>query len=101
MQLHDDLLDFVAIEALDPNALRNTVEGLLAALNNAGDVVRERLSQITQQRANHDQSASQARAADEATGLALPGVSQHPGPPIPATIPATKGRRSPQQYFAQ
>lgn len=74
VRLRDDLLDFVVIEALDPNVLRNTVEGLFAALNTAGEAMRERLSQITQQRTDQDQPVSQARAAGEATGFALPGV---------------------------
>ena len=73
VRLRDDLLDFVVIEALDPNALRNTVEGLLGALNNIGDVLRERVSQLTQQRVGQAEQVSPARA-DEAAGLALPGV---------------------------
>lgn len=78
VQLRDDLLDFVVIEALAPNALRATVEGLLAALTTAGEAVRERISQLTQQPTDHvrdqDQQEARAQAADEAAGLALPGV---------------------------
>lgn len=74
VRLRDELLDFVVIEALDQHTLRNTVEGLLAALNNVGDALRGQLGQMTQQRADQAERVSQNHAAEEAPGFALPGV---------------------------
>ncbi|MGZ3582258.1 MAG: diacylglycerol/lipid kinase family protein [Ktedonobacterales bacterium] len=74
VRLRDDVLDFVVFEAIDQQALRGTVEGLLSALNNVGGAMREQLGQITQPRADQAAQVSQNRTTDEAAGLALPGV---------------------------
>lgn len=74
VRLRDDLLDFVVIEAIDQRSLRNTVEGLLTALNNVGDALRGQLGQMTQQRTDQAEQVSQSRSADEVAGLTLPGL---------------------------
>lgn len=74
VRLRDDLLDFLIIEAVDQQTLRGTVEGLLSALSSAGDAMRGQLGQMTQQRSDQAAQVSQNRTADEAAGLALPGV---------------------------
>jgi len=66
VELRDALLDFVVIEALDPDGLRRTVDGLLAALG--------RLPEALHERAAPEHTEQGPRRLDEALGLALPGI---------------------------
>jgi diacylglycerol kinase family enzyme len=66
IDMHDRLLDFVLFEALDPQRLRATIEGMLAAL-----------ARLPNHGAQPHPGAAVAGRSDAELGLALPGVHRY------------------------
>ncbi|HKB49189.1 MAG TPA: hypothetical protein VKC57_15895, partial [Ktedonobacterales bacterium] len=78
----DRLLDVVVIEALEPRALRETIEGLLAALGR----LKDRL--LSSNAPEREAVEPEPAAADASAGLVLPGVHRYQVRAVRLTTPS-------------
>ncbi|MGH2515923.1 MAG: diacylglycerol/lipid kinase family protein [Ktedonobacterales bacterium] len=81
VDFHDRLLDFLVIEALEPATLRETIEGLLRALEKLSESFASRVAALepgdgTEKPASW-QGTTHAVSADEPAVHALPGVRRY------------------------
>lgn len=84
VELHDQMLDFLVLEALEPPRLRTTIQGLLDSLARLAEGMRKAGSAATETRgeieprgtSSAEVSSETTESDDAAAGFALPGVSR-------------------------